>query len=229
MVIGLVKFLSSKNFSYIVHVLPLMYHACAGHSFQFGWAGHHQPPSQFRSFGCPAQSALFSPRWAKNQNSYMYMYMYCLHSILYQPEIFPWRKFSPFRLLGVIFILWIFFFPILLTFAVWVKYFCNAKEAELGEIFVQQKILAVQNIHTHCKCTCTCISCQDIIWEKGGIRFLLSLFPIVSGSEGLMVCQTLVAIAAHTTNIWDHVTPKLMTYLESKVEDHHEILVSCNT
>ena len=62
--------------------------------------------------------------------------------------------------------------------------------------------------------------------REGGIRFLLSLFPIVSGPEGLMVCQTLVAIAAHTTNIWDHVTPKLMTYLESKVEDHHEILVS---
>ena len=61
--------------------------------------------------------------------------------------------------------------------------------------------------------------------------FLLSVFPImfwgyIAGPEGLMVCQTLVAIAAHTTNIWDHVTPKLMTYLESKAEDHHEILVS---
>ena len=48
----------------------------------------------------------------------------------------------------------------------------------------------------------------------------------IAGPEGLMVCQTLVDIAAHTTNIWDHVTPKLMTYLESKAEDHHEILVS---
>lgn len=50
----------------------------------------------------------------------------------------------------------------------------------------------------------------------------------VSGAEGLMVCKTLVAIAAHTTNIWDHVTPKLMTYLESKIENHHEILVLNN-
>ena len=46
------------------------------------------------------------------------------------------------------------------------------------------------------------------------------------GREGLMVCQTLVAIAAHTTSIWDHVTPNLMAYLESKADAHHEILVS---
>ena len=158
-----------------------MYHASAGHSFQFGWAGHHQPPSQLRSLGCPAKSTLFSSRWAKNQHTCSYMYMYCLHSILYHIIIarnFPLEEILTLSPPGCNFYPVNFFCPMLLTFAVWVKYFRNAKEAELGEIFVEQKFLAVQNIHTHCKCTCTCISCQDIIWEKGGSGFCYPYFPL---------------------------------------------------
>ena len=107
-------------------------------------------------------------------------------------------------------------------------YFHSARVAELGEIFVQKKQtfwLCSINVHVHC----TSYQCNLREGEESG--FCYPDFPLlcIAGPEGLMVCQTLVAIAAHTTNIWDHVTPKLMTYLESKVEDHHEILVSCKT
>ncbi len=41
-----------------------------------------------------------------------------------------------------------------------------------------------------------------------------------------MVCQTLASIAVHTPGTWNHVSPKLLEYLDSKVEDSHELLVS---
>ena len=44
-----------------------------------------------------------------------------------------------------------------------------------------------------------------------------------------MVCQTLASIAVHTPGTWNRVSPELLEYLDSKVEDSHELIVSSNT
>ena len=42
----------------------------------------------------------------------------------------------------------------------------------------------------------------------------------------MMVCQTLASIAIHAPGTWNHVTSNLLEYLDSKVEDRHELIVS---
>ena len=46
------------------------------------------------------------------------------------------------------------------------------------------------------------------------------------GSQAVMVCQTLASIAVHTPGTWNHVSPKLLDYLDSKLEDSYKLLVS---
>lgn len=47
-----------------------------------------------------------------------------------------------------------------------------------------------------------------------------------TGTQAAMVCQALVSIATHAQGTWEYAAPALLKYLESKTEDHDEVLVS---
>lgn len=54
---------------------------------------------------------------------------------------------------------------------------------------------------------------------------LLTLLPLLSGVQAGLVCKALVSLSMHTPGAWDHVTPRLLGYLEDKKDYHHEILL----